>query len=105
MSQWELRQARERSSGCMWTADNGRPGNRGKRGKAFEDLCTSDEAAMAQDEGGGVEWLLHANRGQASWNKTASEKIKQVFQFARDRYSGLNDTYLTEKLKEKDIAL
>ena len=54
----------------------------------------------------GVEWLLHANRGKASWNKTASEKIKQVLQFARGRYSGLNDTYLTEKVKENEkIAL
>jgi hypothetical protein len=36
----------------------------------------------------------------------ASEKIKQVLQFPRGRYSGLNDTHLTEKLKENEkIAL
>ena len=54
----------------------------------------------------GVEGLLHGNRGKESWNKTASEKIKQVLQLARGRYHGLNDTHLTEKLKEKEkIAL
>ncbi|HET8670121.1 MAG TPA: ISNCY family transposase [Candidatus Saccharimonadales bacterium] len=54
----------------------------------------------------GVEGLLHGNRGKASWNKTVSEKIKQVLQLARGRYHGLNDTHLTEKLKEKEkIAL
>ena len=54
----------------------------------------------------GVEGLLHGNRGKGSWNKTASEKIKQVLQLARGRYHGLKDTHLTEKLKEKEkIAL
>jgi len=50
----------------------------------------------------GVEGLLHAKRGKAAWNKTASEKIKQVVGLARGRYQGLNDTHLTEKLKEKE---
>jgi transposase len=55
---------------------------------------------------GGVAGLLHGNRGKGSWNRTASEKIKQVLQLARGRYQGLNDTHLTEKLKEKEkIAL
>jgi hypothetical protein len=54
----------------------------------------------------GVEGLLHGNRGKAPWNKTVSEKIKQVVALARGRYQGLNDTHLTEKLKEKEhIAL
>jgi Helix-turn-helix domain len=54
----------------------------------------------------GVEGLLHGNRGKGSWNKTASEKINQVLQLARGRYHGLNDSHLTEKLKEKEkIAL
>lgn len=54
----------------------------------------------------GVEGLLHGNRGKASWNKTVSEKINQVLQLARGRYHGLNDTHLTEKLKENEkIAL
>jgi transposase InsO family protein len=50
----------------------------------------------------GVEGLLHANRGKAAWNKTALEKIKQVLALARGRYQGLNDTHLSEKLKEKE---
>jgi transposase InsO family protein len=50
----------------------------------------------------GVEGLLHGNRGKAPWNKTVSEKIKQVVELARGRYQGLNDTHLTEKLKEKE---
>ena len=54
----------------------------------------------------GVEALLHGNRAKAPWNKTGAEKIKQVLTLARSRYQGLNDTHLTEKLKEKEnIAL
>jgi transposase InsO family protein len=54
----------------------------------------------------GVEGLLHGNRGKAAWNKTVPERIKQVIELARGRYQGLNDTHLTEKLKEKEkIAL
>src|SRR5262247_1077570 len=54
----------------------------------------------------GVQGLLHGNRGKAPWNKTVSEKIKQVVELARGRYQGLNDTHLTEKLKEKEnVAL
>lgn len=50
----------------------------------------------------GVEGLLHGNRGKAAWNKTASEKIEKVLELARGRYQGLNDTHLSEKLKEKE---
>ena len=50
----------------------------------------------------GVKELLHGNRGKAPWNKTESEKIKQVIELARGRYQGFNDTHLTEKLKEKE---
>jgi DNA-binding transcriptional ArsR family regulator len=50
----------------------------------------------------GVEGLLHGNRGKRPWNKTALEKIEKVIQLARGRYQGLNDTHLTEKLKEKE---
>lgn len=50
----------------------------------------------------GVQGLLHGNRGKAPWNKTGSDKIKQVIELARGRYQGLNDTHLTEKLKEKE---
>jgi hypothetical protein len=50
----------------------------------------------------GVQGVLHGNRGKAPWNKTGSEKIEQVLVLARGRYQGLNDTHLTEKLKEKE---
>ena len=50
----------------------------------------------------GVQGLLHGNRGKAPWNKTVSDKIKQVIELARGRYQGLNDSHLTEKLKEKE---
>jgi transposase len=50
----------------------------------------------------GVEGLLHGNRGKPPWNKTALGKIEKVIQLARGRYQGLNDTHLTEKLKEKE---
>jgi transposase len=50
----------------------------------------------------GVQGLLHGNRGKAAWNKTVSEKIQKVIELARGRYQGLNDTHLTEKLKEKE---
>ena len=54
----------------------------------------------------GVEGLLHGNRGKAAWNKTVSEKIDKVLELVRGRYQGLNDTHLSEKLREKEkIAL
>jgi hypothetical protein len=51
---------------------------------------------------GGVAGLVHGNRGKPGWNKTGSEKLKKVIALARGRYQGLNDTHLTEKLKEKE---
>jgi hypothetical protein len=53
-------------------------------------------------ERGGVEALVHGNRGKAAWNKTALDKREKVIEFAVGRYHGLNDTHLTEKLKEKE---
>jgi hypothetical protein len=50
----------------------------------------------------GDQGLLHAGRGKVARNKTGSEKIKQVVALARGLYHGLNDTHLTEKLKEKE---
>ena len=49
-----------------------------------------------------VEGLLHGNRGKAAWNKTVSEKIEKLLELAQGRYQGLNDTHLSEKLKEKE---
>jgi transposase len=51
---------------------------------------------------GGVVGLVHGNRGKPAWNKTRSEKLRKVIQLARGCYQGLNDTHLTEKLKEKE---
>src|ERR1051325_3495664 len=51
---------------------------------------------------GGVAGLVHGNGGKPGWNKTGSEKLKKVIALARGRYQGLNDTHLTEKLKEKE---
>src|SRR5215468_7147096 len=31
----------------------------------------------------GVEGLLHGNRGKAAWNKTVTEKIKQILELVR----------------------
>jgi hypothetical protein len=54
----------------------------------------------------GVQGLLHGNRSKVAWNKTTTEKIQQVIELTRGRYQGLNDTHLTEKLREKEkIAL
>lgn len=54
----------------------------------------------------GVKGLLHGNRDKAAWNKTGLEKIEKVLELARGRYQGLNDTHLSEKLREKEkIAL
>jgi transposase len=50
----------------------------------------------------GSEGLMHGNRGKAAWNKTASQRMQKVIALARGRYQGLNDTHLTEKLKEKE---
>jgi hypothetical protein len=46
--------------------------------------------------------LVHGNRGKQPWNKTASAKIEKVIKWVRGKYQGLNDTHLTEKLKEKE---
>jgi transposase len=51
---------------------------------------------------GGIESLVHGNRGKAAWNKTALEEREKVIDLAGERYHGLNDTHLTEKLKEKE---
>jgi transposase len=50
----------------------------------------------------GIGRLVHGNRERQAWNKTVSQTIEKVIQLARGRYQGLNDTHLTEKLKEKE---
>jgi transposase len=51
---------------------------------------------------GGVKGMLHGNRGRRPWNRIAAETAKKVLQLAKNRYKGLNDTHLTEKLNEKE---
>lgn len=51
---------------------------------------------------GGVGQLVHGNRGKAAWNKTRLPRLRKVIELARGRYQGLNDTHLSEKLKEKE---
>src|SRR5207342_1224473 len=50
----------------------------------------------------GIEAVLHGNRGKQAWNKTALENKEKVIKLARGQYQGLNDTHLTEKLKDKE---
>jgi hypothetical protein len=50
----------------------------------------------------GMKGLLHGTRGKAPWNKTQADTIEQVLGLTGGRYQGLNDTHLTEKLKEKE---
>ena len=50
----------------------------------------------------GAAGLLHGNRGKTPWNKTQPQIIEKVIALARGGYQGLNDTHLTEKLREKD---
>ena len=50
----------------------------------------------------GIAALLHGNRGKQAWNKTALENKEKVIKLARGQYQGLNDTHLTEKLKDKE---
>jgi hypothetical protein len=51
---------------------------------------------------GGRAAVLHGNRGKPAWNKTAGETLEQVIRLVRGRYQGLNDTHLTEKLRDKE---
>ena len=51
---------------------------------------------------GSVLGLVHGNRNRRAWNKTQAEKLDKGIELARGRYQGLNDTHLSEKLKEKE---
>ena len=50
----------------------------------------------------GVEGLLHGNRGKRRGTKRLQRRSRKLPELARGRYQGLNDTHLTEKLKEKE---
>ncbi|MBI3060223.1 MAG: hypothetical protein HYY81_13140 [Deltaproteobacteria bacterium] len=54
----------------------------------------------------GVRGLLHGHRGRKPWNRATAELLEKVLRLAQQRYKGLNDTHLTEKLNEGEgIAL
>src|SRR5690242_19534226 len=46
--------------------------------------------------------VLHGNRGKPAWNKTPGEKLQKIIRLVRGRYRGLNDTHLTEKLRDQE---
>src|SRR4030095_242227 len=87
-------------------SDEGR-GVKGESERDTSDACSALDIRGAGKCGGkmrarGERGLAHGNRGKPARNKIASEKIKKVIALARGRYQGLNDTHLTEKLKEKE---
>jgi hypothetical protein len=53
-------------------------------------------------EGEGAKGLVHGNRGKRAGNRTGEAVVEKVLKLARERYKGLNDTHLTEKLVEKE---
>jgi len=50
--------------------------------------------------GGGVEALLHGNRGRPSWRRLPASVRGRVVALARTTYAGFNDHHLAEKLRE-----
>jgi transposase len=48
----------------------------------------------------GVEGLLHGNRGKPSARRLSPEDQQRTVDFINQRYAGLNDCHLTEKLRE-----
>jgi transposase len=54
----------------------------------------------------GVEALLHGNRGRRPANRLAEAERKRIVELINQKYAGLNDSHLTEKLRElEDLAL
>src|SRR6266498_1197505 len=54
----------------------------------------------------GVEGLLHGNRGRRAPNRLAEADRERIVELINDRYAGLNDSHLTERLRElEDLAV
>lgn len=53
-------------------------------------------------EGEGAKGLVHGNRGRRPPNGTGDEVVEKVVRLVREKYRGLNDTHLTEKLVEEE---
>ena len=49
---------------------------------------------------GGVEGLLHGNRGRPTHNRLSATDRDRIVTLINERYRGLNDSHLTEKLRE-----
>src|SRR5438093_5072571 len=48
----------------------------------------------------GVEGLLHGNRGHRAPNRLSDADRERIMELITDKYAGLNDSHLTEKLRE-----
>jgi len=48
----------------------------------------------------GVQGLLHGNRGRPAHNRLGTADRQRLVQLINERYRGLNDSHLTEKLRE-----
>jgi len=48
----------------------------------------------------GVEGLLHGNRGRRAPNRLSDADRERIVELIHDQYAGLNDSHLTEKLRE-----
>lgn len=54
----------------------------------------------------GVEGLLHGNRGRRAPNRLSEADRERIVELINERYAGLNDSHLTEKLRElEDLAV
>lgn len=48
----------------------------------------------------GAKGVVHGNRGKRAGNRTSDEVAEKVVRLAREKYAGLNDQHVTEKLVE-----
>ena len=103
MSQWEMRMSQRelhRVHVVRLTME-GRE-SVGKGAKLLGISARQMKRLLRKMREGGVGQLVHGNRGKAAWNKTPVQRLRKVIELARGRYQGLNDTHLSEKLKEKE---
>ena len=51
---------------------------------------------------GGVQGVVHGNRGRPCKRKVKEKVVKRIVELAKGKYQGFNDHHLTEKLKEQE---
>lgn len=103
MSKWELRVSQKelhRMDVVRLTMEGRETGGRGA--KLLGISARQMKRLRRKMKQRGMKGLLHGSHGKAPWNKTQADTIEQVLELTRGRYPGLNDTHLTEKLKEKE---